>query len=57
MNEKQQQILYELTLISAVSRNINENLIKMIESLQNPDNKRQIAENIQILNRLMENLR
>lgn len=57
MNEKQQQILYELTLISSVSRNINENLIKMIELLQNPDNKRHIAENIQILNRLMENLR
>lgn len=57
MTEEQQQILYELALISSVSRNINENLIKIITALQDPANKKLIAENIEILNRLMEGLR
>ncbi|CAK9686090.1 hypothetical protein FOB58_004675 [Candida parapsilosis] len=57
MTEEQQQILYELALISSVSRNINENLIKIIAVLQNPENKKQVAGNIQVLNRLMESLK
>lgn len=57
MTEEQQQILYELALISSVSRNINENLIKIIAVLQNPENKKQVADNIQVLNRLMESLK
>lgn len=57
MTEEQQQILYELALISSVSRNINENLIKIIAVLQNPENKKQVADNVQVLNRLMESLK
>lgn len=57
MTEEQQQILYELALISSVSRDINENLIRIITALQDPRNKKLIAENIEILNRLMEGLR
>lgn len=57
MTEEQQQILYELALISSVSRDINENLIKIITALQDPGNKKLIAGNIEILNRLMEGLR
>ncbi|KAG4405668.1 MAG: hypothetical protein M5F18_07400 [Asgard group archaeon] len=56
-NVEQQQILMELTMISATVQEINDNLVKLIEVSKDPKNIQRIKSNIKIIYELMDKLK
>lgn len=56
-NVEQQQILMELTIISATVQEINDNLVKLIEVSKDPKNIQRIKSNIKIIYELMDKLK